>query len=52
MGGLFIDTAREIALERSFSISARAVEIVTARLGNEAGVYGAAAYVTEKIPGG
>ena len=51
LGSLYIEPAREIALERSFSISAQSVKIVTARLGNEAGVYGAAAYVTERITG-
>jgi glucokinase len=48
LGSLFIDPARKMVLERSFSVSARAVEIVTARLGNEAGVYGAAAYAIER----
>ena len=51
LGSLFIDPAREIAMARPFSISARAVKIVTARLGNEAGVYGAAVYTIERKTG-
>ena len=45
LGGLFIDPTRSVVMERAFQVSARAVEIVSAQLGNEAGVYGAAAYV-------
>ena len=52
MGDLLIEPARKVVRERAFSISARAVRIETARLGNEAGVYGAAAWVLERIQGG
>ena len=48
IGGLFLDPAREMMMKRAFGISAQAVSIVTARLGNEAGVYGAAAYAREQ----
>jgi len=34
--------------ERAFPISSRIVRIVTAQLGNEAGVYGAAAFALEQ----
>ena len=46
---LFIDPARRIVAARAFQISAQAVRIVTAQLGNEAGVYGAAVYVLEQV---
>jgi glucokinase len=48
LGTLFVDPAKKIAAEKAFPVSARAVKIVTAQLGNEAGVYGAAAYVLNK----
>jgi glucokinase len=51
MGGLLIAPAEKMARERSFSISSRAVKVVAARLGNEAGVYGAAAYAMERKTG-
>ena len=41
---LFVNPAQRMVAERAFSVSAQAVSIVTAQLGNEAGVYGAAAY--------
>ena len=49
IGEMLLGPARELVNKRAFGISARAVEIVTAKLGNEAGVYGAAAYAREKI---
>jgi glucokinase len=52
MGDLLIEPARRVIMERAFSISSRAVRIVVAQLGNEAGVYGAAAFALEKIKGG
>jgi glucokinase len=52
MADLLIAPGRRIVQERAFSISSRAVSIVTAQLGNEAGVYGAAAFALEKIKGG
>jgi glucokinase len=44
LGDIFIDPGRKMVAERAFSISSRVVRIVTAQLGNEAGVYGAAAF--------
>jgi glucokinase len=41
---LLIAPARRVVAERAFPVSAQAVRIVTAQLGNEAGVYGAAAF--------
>ncbi len=51
MGDLLIEPGRRIVAERAFSISARAVRIVTAQLGNEAGIYGAAAFALDKMRG-
>jgi glucokinase len=48
LGGLFIDPAKRVVVERAFPISAGAVRIGTAQLGNEAGVYGAAAFALEQ----
>lgn len=48
LGDLFIGPGREMVAERAFTISSRAVRIVTAQLGNEAGVYGAAAFALER----
>ncbi len=45
LGDILIEPGRKLVAERAFSISSRAVRIVTAKLGNEAGVYGAAAFV-------
>jgi glucokinase len=44
LGEMIIGPGRRMVAERAFSISSRVVRIVTAQLGNEAGVYGAAAY--------
>jgi len=49
LGGLFIDPAKRVVVERAFPISAGAVRIVTAQLGNEAGVYGAAIFALEGV---
>jgi len=43
LGDMLIEPGRRMVAERAFSISSRVVRIVTAQLGNEAGVYGAAA---------
>jgi glucokinase len=43
MGDMLIEPGRRMVAERAFSISSRSVRIVTAQLGNEAGVHGAAA---------
>jgi glucokinase len=52
LGDLLTEPGKRMVTERAFSISSRAVSIVTAQLGNEAGVYGAAAFALEKIQGG
>ncbi len=52
LGDILTEPGRRMVDERTFSINARAVRIVTAQLGNEAGVYGAAAFVKEQITGG
>jgi glucokinase len=51
LGDMIIGPGRRMVDERAFSISSRAVRIVTAQLGNEAGVYGAAAFVRERLKG-
>jgi glucokinase len=48
LGALFIGPGRRMVAERAFPVSARTVRIVTAQLGNEAGVYGAAAFALEQ----
>jgi glucokinase len=48
LGSLFIGPAKKVVAERAFPISAQAVRIVTAQLGNEAGVYGAAAFALDQ----
>jgi glucokinase len=47
MGEMIIGPGRKMVAERTFSINARAVRIVTAQLGNEAGIYGAATFAIE-----
>ncbi len=49
LGELFIGPGRKLVAERAFSISSRSVRIVTAQLGNEAGVYGAAAFALDRL---
>jgi len=51
LGSLYIEPAKRLVVERAFSISTQKLSIVTATLGNEAGVYGAAAYVIEQKTG-
>lgn len=48
LGDLFIGPGRKMVAERAFPVSSRAVRVVTAQLGNEAGVYGAAAFALER----
>jgi glucokinase len=48
LGEMLIAPGRRLVAERAFSISSQAVRVVAARLGNEAGVYGAAAYAREQ----
>jgi glucokinase len=52
LGDLLIGPGRRMVNERAFSISSQAVRIVTAELGNEAGVYGAAAFARERMTRG
>jgi glucokinase len=49
LGEMLIGPSRKMVKERAFSISSQAVRIVTAQLGNEAGIYGAAAFVRERM---
>jgi glucokinase len=44
LGEMLVGPGRKMAEELPFSLNARAVRIVQAQLGNEAGIYGAAAY--------
>jgi len=44
LGEMIIAPGRKMVAAQAFSISARKVRIVTGQLGNEAGIYGAAAY--------
>jgi glucokinase len=48
LGEMIIAPARKMVAERPFSINARGVKVVRGKLGNEAGVYGAAAFVYDK----
>jgi glucokinase len=47
LGEMIIAPGRKMVAERTFSINARAVSIVAAQLGNEAGIYGAAAFALD-----
>jgi len=51
LGNLIIEPGKWMVMERAFSISSRGVRIVTAKLNNQAGVYGAAAFVIDKTQG-
>jgi glucokinase len=48
LGDLLLDPARRVVQERAFPVSARAVRIVPAELGDEAGVLGAAVFALEQ----
>jgi len=48
IGEMLIAPGRKMVAEQAFSINSRNVKIVKARLGNEAGVYGAAAFAFDK----
>jgi len=48
IGDLLLDTARRVVMERAFQVSAQAVRIVPAQLGDEAGVFGAAAFALQQ----
>ena len=49
IGELLLEPAKEIVKQRAFGISAQSVKIVTAGLGNEAGIHGAAVYANEHL---
>jgi glucokinase len=51
LGELIIGQGRKMAAELPFSINARAVRVVLAQLGNEAGIYGAAAFALDDLRG-
>lgn len=51
LDSLYVAPARKLLMERGYSMSTQQLRIVTARLGNEAGVYGAAAYAIERKTG-
>ncbi len=48
LGDLLLEPARKVVQERAFRISSQAVRIVTAELGNEAGILGAAVFALEQ----
>ena len=48
MGDLLFDPVRQIMKERAFRLSAQAVRIVPAQLGDDAGVFGAAVYAFQQ----
>jgi len=48
MGDLLLDPVRQIVKERAFKLSAQAVRIVPAQLGEDAGVFGAAAFAFQQ----
>lgn len=48
MGDLLLEPVRRIVGERAFRLSAQAVRIVPAQLGDDAGVFGAAAFALEQ----
>ena len=48
MGDLLLNTARQVVKERAFPLSAQAVRIVTAQLGDNAGVLGAAVFARQQ----
>jgi glucokinase len=49
LGSLFIEPGRRMINERAFPVSSQIVRIERAELGNDAGVYGAAAFIHELI---
>ena len=48
LGDLLLDSARRVVREKAFPVSTQAVRIVTAQLGDEAGVRGAALFALEQ----
>ena len=51
MGELLLEPVRQVVLKRAFELPARAVRIVTAQLGDDAGVLGAAIFAREQKVG-
>ncbi len=51
MGDLLLNPARQVVNERAFSLPARAVSIVPAQLGNDAGLLGAAVFAFQQTTG-
>jgi glucokinase len=49
IGDMLIAPGRRMVAERAFSVSSGTVRIVIAQLGNEAGIYGAAAFALEQV---
>jgi glucokinase len=48
MGGMLLKPAKRVMKERAFKLPSRSVQIVRSRLGYDAGVLGAAAYVFDQ----
>jgi len=48
MGDLMLEPARQVVREKAFKLPAQAVRIVTAQLGNDAGMLGAAAFALQQ----
>jgi glucokinase len=48
MGDLLLEPARQVVRERAFPLLAQAVRIVPAKLGDDAGVCGAASFAFRK----
>lgn len=48
LGDLLLEPARQVVRERAFKLSSEAVRIVTAQLGDEVGLLGAAAFAMER----
>ena len=48
MGDLLLNSARQVVRERAFQVSAEAVRIVPAELGDNAGVLGAAIFARQQ----
>ena len=51
MGNLLLNPARQVVRERAFPLSAQAVRIVPAQLGDDAGAFGAAAFAFQQQTG-
>jgi len=48
MGDLLLEPARQVVMERAFKLSAQAVRIVPAQLGDDSGLLGAAAFALQQ----